>query len=151
VPIVVGGTSYWIEHLILPDRLVSKSPPASPPGSPLLSGASLPQPSPALATALASLPPELADLFHNLPEQAPSATADPDTALLLHQLLAALDPPVAQRWHWHDTRKVLRNLVIIRESGRTVSAVLAEQSASVPKPRFVAAARGRRLSAGARG
>ncbi|EIN07657.1 tRNA isopentenyltransferase [Punctularia strigosozonata HHB-11173 SS5] len=129
VPIVVGGTAYWIQHLLFPERLVSRSPRPDRPGPPT-------EPSPALAASLASLPPELRELFHDLPEQAPSAADDPDGALRLHRLLSALDPPVARRWHWRDARKVLRSLAIVKEGGRAVSEVLKEQSASVSRPRY---------------
>lgn len=76
-------------------------------------------------------------LWANLPSASPSATSDPDAAYTLHTLLAALDPPVASRWHWRDTRKVLRSLEIIRDSGRKVSEIIEEQSKDFPKPRFV--------------
>jgi len=39
-----------------------------------------------------------------------------------------LDPIVASRWHWRDTRKVLRSLRIITETGRLPSEIIAEQS-----------------------
>lgn len=89
-----------------------------------------------LAQSISQLPPELLSLFNTLPENAPSAAEDPDIALMLHALISALDPPIASRWHWRDTRKVLRSLEIIKKSGRTASEVLTEQSetkAAVPR------------------
>jgi tRNA dimethylallyltransferase len=74
-------------------------------------------------------------LFYALPEAAPLAADDPDAALALYNLLQALDPSVAARWHWRDTRKVLRNLEIMKESGKKVSEMIQEQSAIPLKPR----------------
>lgn len=74
------------------------------------------------------LSPEERDLFDKLPDPPPSASADPDGALAMHRLLQALDPAVASRWHWKDTRKVLRSLRIIAETGRLPSEIFAEQS-----------------------
>ncbi|KAI0822648.1 tRNA isopentenyltransferase [Trametes gibbosa] len=133
LPIVVGGTSYWIQHLIFPERMVSldkqgigsQTPPTSRP----------PQ-SESLTNALAALPPELLELFNNLPEQAPTADGDPSSAHKLHDLLLALDPLVAQRWHWRDARKVLTNLRILHDTGRLASEVIREQSKMTPRPRY---------------
>ena len=130
VPIVVGGTSYWIQHLIFPERMASldKSSEQAPttPVSP---------PSQAYADAFASLPPELLALFNNLPESAPNADADPHLTLNLHRLLTMFDPLVAQRWHWRDSRKVLTNLRIIQENRRLASEIIREQSQTTSKPR----------------
>ena len=76
-------------------------------------------------------------LYDALPEASPSAADDPAGALALFNLLQALDPAVAARWHWRDTRKVLRNLNIMKDSGRKVSEVLQEQSAVALSPRWV--------------
>ncbi|KAH9951975.1 tRNA isopentenyltransferase [Amylocystis lapponica] len=131
IPIVVGGTSYWIQHLIFPNRLASFD---QSPGKDR--SRSLPLVSEDLAKSLAKLPPELVDLFYSLPEHPPNATTQPGAAFSLHALLSALDPIVAQRWHWKDTRKVLRGLSIIRENGRLSSKVLNEQSEVTVQPRF---------------
>ena len=56
-------------------------------------------------------------------------------ALGLYNILQALDPPVAARWYWRDTRKVLRNLEIMEGSGRKVSEILQEQSTVALKVR----------------
>lgn len=112
IPIVVGGTSYWIQHLIFPDRLVGKDP----------------RPSHSSEHLLSKLSPEERDLFNKLPDPPPSASTDPNGALAMHRLLQALDPVVASRWHWRDTRKVLRSLRIIAETGRLPSEIIAEQS-----------------------
>ncbi|OBZ75695.1 tRNA dimethylallyltransferase, mitochondrial [Grifola frondosa] len=112
IPIVVGGTSYWIQHLVFSERMVS------------------------IGSICRVSSPELLDLFNALPEQPPSAETDGDLALSLHNLLSVLDPLVGQRWHWRDTRKVLRDLCIIRERRCRVSEVLSEQSQVDSKPRY---------------
>ncbi|OCB88085.1 tRNA isopentenyltransferase [Sanghuangporus baumii] len=117
IPIVVGGTSYWIHHLLFPSGLPAQAGPSKKLSSP---------PSPALLSALRNLPDNLFALYNNLPPSAPSAKVNPDESFALHSLLSQLDPPMASRWHWKDTRKVLRNLEIIRENGRSASEVLFE-------------------------
>ncbi|KAF9567645.1 tRNA isopentenyltransferase [Agrocybe pediades] len=132
LPIIVGGTAYWIQHLIFPNRLISKD--SSTPSE----SATPPEWSASLLSSIASLPPELLSLLENLPAEAPSAKTDPDGAFRLHTLLSILDPVMSQRWHWKDTRKVLRNLEIIKESKTRPSEILHQQSseASNAKPRF---------------
>lgn len=88
-----------------------------------------------LSSVLSEVTTDLRELFDALPEAPPSAADNPGAALALHNLLQALDPPVAARWHWRDTRKVLRNLEIMKESGRKVSEILQEQSAVTLSPR----------------
>ncbi|KAH7906484.1 tRNA isopentenyltransferase [Hygrophoropsis aurantiaca] len=127
IPIVVGGTSYWIQHLMFPNRLVTK---------PLQSSSSLFILSPELANVISLLSPPLLDLFNNLPDQQPSATTHPDEASTLHTLLNALDPEVASRWHWRDTRKVLRSLRIMKDTGRRPSEIISEQSQTTVVPRY---------------
>ncbi|KAJ2937062.1 hypothetical protein H1R20_g49, partial [Candolleomyces eurysporus] len=130
VPIVVGGTSYWIQHLIFPNRL------AKPNEAPSTSD-TLPW-DPQLQDAIQALPSDLRTLFENLPQEPPSAKADPDAAFKLHSLLLLLDPPVGQRWHWKDTRKVLHSLTIIRSARRRASDIIAQQagSSTASQPRF---------------
>jgi tRNA dimethylallyltransferase len=132
LPIIVGGTSYWIQHLIFPDRLVSKDIASTPPEPKEDKSCS-----PELAKSLVSLPAELLHIFKNLPGEPPSAKTNPDLAFKLHTLLSVLDPPISQRWHWKDTRKVLRSLQIIKDYGKRPSHIIHEQSlsASSHKPR----------------
>lgn len=127
IPIVVGGTSYWIQHLIFPDRLAYNGHVATFPASADLAND--------LAKSIASLPPDLLDVLNNLPEHPPLAAANPDAALALHKLLNILDPSVAARWHWRDTRKVLRSLCIFKETGRRPSEIIQDQSKNTSKPR----------------
>ncbi|CCM02911.1 uncharacterized protein FIBRA_05025 [Fibroporia radiculosa] len=132
VPIVVGGTSYWIQHLVFPNRLVSMGENTA--NGKHTRGATVPCGK--LTASLASLPRELADLFATLPEKAPSATMNPELALSLHSLLSALDPHIAERWHWKDTRKVLRNLIILKDTGRLPSEIFFDQSQLDVQPRY---------------
>ncbi len=133
VPIVVGGTSYWIQHLIFPDRMASLD--KSGDGASQATQCSPLSVSEAFAKALASLPPDLLALFNEIPDTAPSADTNPQLCLSLHRLLELLDPLVAQRWHWRDSRKVLTNLRVIQENRRLASEVIREQSRTVSKPR----------------
>lgn len=130
IPIVVGGTSYWIQHLLFPNRLASDNSTSS-------SHESASSISKDLADSIASLPPHLLALFNDLPRYPPSARTDPDGAFNLYTLLAILDPPIAQRWHWRDTRKILRSLCIAKESGRRSSEIMDDQSKDTTNlPRF---------------
>ena len=131
LPIIVGGTSYWIQHLIFPNRLIPKEAPLAP-------VAHANSWSPELQDSIASLPSDLLTLLTDLPLEAPSAKLDPDKAFSLHALLCALDPVIAKRWHWKDTRKVLRNLEILKESRKRPSDIIAEQSQDVSdsRPRY---------------
>ncbi|KAI0807077.1 tRNA isopentenyltransferase [Fomes fomentarius] len=134
VPIVVGGTSYWIQHLIFPDRMASLD--KSGGGVSQTTQCSPLSASEAFVKALASLPPDLLALFNEIPDTAPSADTNPQLCLSLHRLLELLDPLVAQRWHWRDSRKVLTNLRVIQENRRLASEVIHEQSQTVSKPRY---------------
>ncbi|RPD65827.1 tRNA isopentenyltransferase [Lentinus tigrinus ALCF2SS1-7] len=132
VPIVVGGTSYWIQHLIFPERMASLDKSSAEASSTPVS----PSPSEAYTNALASLPPELLALFNDLPGIAPIADTNPRLAMDLHRLLGMIDPLVAQRWHWRDSRRVLTNLRIIQENRRLASEIIREQSHTASKPRY---------------
>jgi tRNA dimethylallyltransferase len=89
-----------------------------------------------LAKSLALLPPPLLDVFNSLPERPPNAASDAEFAFSLHSLLSALDPVVAARWHWKDTRKVLANLKTISHFGRRASEIISEQSKVTVIPRL---------------
>jgi tRNA dimethylallyltransferase len=122
VPIIAGGTSYYIQHLIFPNRLASCPPTTSE------SSTSSTRFSPEILQILSKLPPALRELFNSLPEQPPSAATCPEEAFSLHSLLTWLDPAVAARWHWKDSRKVLRCLKILSDAGRRPSEIFSEQA-----------------------
>ncbi|KAL4065434.1 IPP transferase-domain-containing protein [Scleroderma yunnanense] len=132
IPIIVGGTSYWIQHLLFPNRLSSGDSINVRPGE----QRSIHPRSSILKSRISQLPPHLLELLNSLPEQPSSAVSHPDDALLLHQLLQTLDEPVAARWHWRDTRKVLRSLQIIKEHGRIPSEIISEQATTAHLPRY---------------
>jgi len=92
-----------------------------------------------LQQSISKLPPELLDLLRDLPQEPPSAKLDPDGAFQMHTLLSLLDPVIARRWHWKDTRKVLRSLEIIHETRKRASDIVYDQSQddSNSTPRFV--------------
>lgn len=46
----------------------------------------------------------------------------------VYQLLKAIDPVIAQRWHWRDIRKVSRSLQVFMQTGRMHSAIMEEQA-----------------------
>lgn len=97
------------------------------------------QPTPlseSVKTSLSLLTPELRDLFYTLPLNQPVPAPEPEEAFTRHRLLTALDPTVAARWHWKDTRKVLRSLQIIHETGKTAGELCIEQSQNVVTPRY---------------
>ncbi|KAJ3536042.1 hypothetical protein NM688_g6889 [Phlebia brevispora] len=143
IPIVVGGTSYWIQHLVFPERLLATFDDSNEDSDQEQeqtlpsADANIPhEQSQSLLHSISALPPELLDVFNHLPDTCPSAAADPELCLSLHKLLQALDPIVAQRWHWRDTRKVLRSLSIIQQTGRLSSEIIDEQSRNIPQPRY---------------
>ncbi|KAJ4488303.1 tRNA isopentenyltransferase [Lentinula aciculospora] len=135
IPIIVGGTSYWIQHLLFPNRL-AKDINTLDDGDRPLSRIFETSEEQELASSIKSLPPGLLNLFNRLPDPAPSANSDPEEAFQLYNLLKALDESVAARWHWKDTRKVLRSIRIIQETGRKPSELIHEQSQDILQPRF---------------
>ncbi|THV08068.1 tRNA isopentenyltransferase [Dendrothele bispora CBS 962.96] len=130
IPIVVGGTSYWIQHLLFPNRLVQDLP------TEVRNTQTCEKMSDELVQSISTLPADLLALFNALPDVPPSADTDPEAASALYRLLRALDSSVAQRWHWKDTRKVMRSLRIIQESGRKPSEIIDEQSQEALTPRY---------------
>lgn len=112
-----------MQHLIFPDRLSG-----TPEDAPIQSEG--------IINVLTSLPPHLLDLFNCLPQQPPDAAVDPDAAVALHLLLQNLDPAMAARWHWRDTRKVFRSLSIVKSTGRRPSDIVSEQSENLSRPRW---------------
>src|SRR6266852_2763528 len=91
-----------------------------------------------LAKSLSSLTPQLLSLYNSLPSHVEPASIDPQGALQLHALLSVLDPAVAARWHWKDTRKVLRSIRIMQDTGRKPSNIISQQSQRNIQPRYIA-------------
>jgi tRNA dimethylallyltransferase len=91
--------------------------------------------SPQLSEDIALLPAPLLHLWESLADISTAQSFDPDLAFSLHSLLSRLDPPIAQRWHWKDTRKVLRSLEIIQENGCRASDLVSRQAEHRSDPR----------------
>ena len=129
IPILVGGTSYWMHHLIFPNR---------PKPDPTTNATSLSssQLSPEILQLLAGLPPTQRQLFDSLPQQPPSAAMCSEEAISLHSLLTSLDPIAAATWHWTNTRSVLQALKFISFTGREPSKIFSAQNNIDLAPRF---------------
>lgn len=123
----MGGTSYWIQHLVFPGRLVSEREPLSSSPKHSCTIDVLQQQSDSMSRSVSCLEKDTLELFTNLPEH-PPASKESEAAWKLYALLLELDPITSSRWHWRDTRKILRSLQIIKETGRRASDVMAEQT-----------------------
>ncbi|WVR06929.1 hypothetical protein IAU60_003965 [Kwoniella sp. DSM 27419] len=137
LPIVCGGTHYFIQHYLFPppemslQRKSSHDNPKAGQDSTRMSWTP-PGPRPPIPGALSSESVRLLDTFWTAEPDWPDSIATSDTEqpragpsntrsarltitedgqlLALHQLLAAIDPKEAGRWHWRDGRKVRRSL-----------------------------------------
>ncbi|KAK8864512.1 hypothetical protein IAR55_001762 [Kwoniella newhampshirensis] len=148
LPIICGGTHYFIQHYLFPPPELNFDRPSS-----LDTTSTIPE-SPSLRwTPPCTLPPLPADLSPDLlpllqtfwtphpiwpsdnstsgrtgeEEPGPSTsrisrptTRDDGHLLALHKLLSAVDEKEAGRWHWRDGRKVRRGLERWWESGGAV-------------------------------
>lgn len=117
-----------MQHLIFPERLAVQS--SQTPRS---------VPSPALQKGLAALNDKQLQLYRSVGRaedgDSNSFASDDTAALELFRLLSVLDSNVAERWHWKDTRKVLRNVEIIAQHNCLVSEVIADQDVRPVYPR----------------
>lgn len=143
LPIVVGGTMYYVQHLVFPGRLVSANEEST-------AGKDLHRehrrtPSNFVESKMSGMPKEIIDLVQSLPELPPISTSStfppgfPTNRLhidfrsvdtfcsALHQALQRIDPAMAAKLHWLDVRKVRRSIEIALQSGRTQSEILEEQ------------------------
>ena len=145
IPIVVGGTMYFIQHLLFPGYLVSAGVDE---GSKInASTKTLEQMSSTIRERARQLPPELLELLFllqglpsistsaSLPSGFPIARLPEDyrssenLSAGLFQILRVLDPPMAEKWHWRDIRKVRRSVEIVLQTGRPYSDIVADQHA----------------------
>lgn len=133
VPIVCGGTTYYLQHLLFPGRLITTTTTTTPEG----------RSTEAKEADLSSDPrfQQLSEDQKHLLGQvstgntakvdlASKAAADPTLAMQLWKLLQALDPTMASRWHYKDSRKVANSLRVYKETGRPHSVWIAEQDSS---------------------
>ncbi|KAF8321715.1 tRNA isopentenyltransferase [Clavulina sp. PMI_390] len=131
LPIVAGGTLYWVQHLIFPERLTTA------PTSTIeeVSRSQTPA-SGILRSRLETLAPPLRALYEDLPSREAVATLSEEQAWSLHGVLQHLDPEMASRWHWRDSRKVLRSLEILQETGNLASESVRSQDHKASLPRM---------------
>ncbi|PVF94839.1 tRNA isopentenyltransferase [Serendipita vermifera] len=120
VPVIVGGTSYWLQNLLFPNRIITDNTSSS-------SVITRSEPIPSFQRDIDALDAEQRALFNDLPDRPPTASDNAEETLNLWRLLDALDPDMAARWHWKDSRKVLRNLEIMAEKGRRASEIIKDQ------------------------
>lgn len=131
LPIICGGTHYFIQHFLFPPRELSFDRPreqqAARTANPLATRWTPPGPCPPTP---ADMSPELRKLLEtfwtpeasfpearqnaDMPKAAtqssrPTVTSDHEL-LSLWQLLDSIDPDEASRWHWRDGRKVRRSI-----------------------------------------
>ena len=126
LPIVCGGTTYYLQHLLFPGRLITttSSPSDGASGSVDLSGDPRWQ----------QLGAEERELLSHVSagnsakiDLAAQAASDAGLAMRLWKLLQSVDPAMAARWHYRDTRKVANSLRVYKETGRPHSLWIAEQ------------------------
>ena len=149
LPVVVGGTAYYVQSLLFPELLVSDRlrDTAQAAGASVVDLSRIEADS-VLGRRLAQLDGTdraLLELLPSLPnissvagfapgfpiERLPSlALHDIEHfAMSLYTMLQTLDPDTASRWHWRDIRKVRRCLEICVAEGRPASEVWAAQKA----------------------
>ncbi|KAG8833771.1 hypothetical protein FRC17_010144 [Serendipita sp. 399] len=128
LPIIVGGTSYWLQNLLFSNRIVADTSTTT--------DSQHPSPDRQLQAALNELTSDQLNLYRNLPERPPTASTEPEDTYELWKLLEALDPEMAQRWHWKDSRKVLRNLEIMVEHGKLASEIIKQQDKNLLESRY---------------
>lgn len=119
VPIIVGGTSYYTQHLLFPGNVVAQR------SQTRRSETKQPQSS-ALSSALASLDATLTETW-KIVQDTPPAVLPPVESTRLWSLLDALDPTMASRWHPLDGRKIANSLRVIVDTGRPCSEWIQEE------------------------
>ena len=129
LPVVAGGTHYYIHHLLFQNKLIKSDQVADKAQSIEL------HPHPDLYALIEGLADSDKDLILHLPLLKESQYTDLDKNNVplyshLHRILSLIDPVTASRWHIRDTRKVKRSLEIIWEKGRRRSDIEADQKAS---------------------
>lgn len=98
LPIVVGGTSYYLDGLLFDDKLVEEADERSPEG--------------------------WVSSREELLAKHPILAGPPDAIL---KKLREVDPVMADRWHPNDSRKIRTSLEIYFATGRRASDIYAEQ------------------------
>ncbi|WRT66499.1 uncharacterized protein IL334_003458 [Kwoniella shivajii] len=151
LPIICGGTHYFVQHFLFPPPELSFTRSASPSKGKAPLRWTPPRSRPPVPDTMDLELITLLDTFWTSDPQWPtSSSADkvnsssagpshPSSSrptisedsqlLLLHQLLCIVDPKEGRRWHWRDGRKVRRGIERWWERGGTVSPEVMEDVA----------------------
>lgn len=157
MPIICGGTHYFIQHFLFPPpelSFVRDGEIKSQAKDPMSVRWTPPGPRPPIPENLSPALLALLDTFwlteptwpstsgSSVTERnpGPSKSSRPTTRedehlLALHRLLETIDPKESQRWHWRDGRKVRRSLERWWERGGTVDSVPSSNGLKEPKGR----------------
>lgn len=131
VPIVCGGTTYYLQHLLFPGRLITS-------GAPSEGGEKVDLESDPVYKQLSEEEKELLNQVSTSSsgkvDLATRAAADGELSMRLWKLLEKVDPVMASRWHYRDSRKVANSLRVYRETGQPHSQLIAQQDASHAGP-----------------
>ena len=136
MPIVAGGTTYYLQHLLLPGRLVS---------APKKNNEQLPEQQQEREKELHMDAKEVEEIAQRASREkldddqldlllrlinAPYGSTDVLQGcepLEVWRLLDLLDETMANRWHYRDFRKVLRSIRVLFETGKRHSEIIQEQ------------------------
>lgn len=128
LPLIVGGTTYYVQHLLFPGKVVTARL-AEGRGGDVEHGDANVIISPAneeLMQRIKTLPPQEAATWEAV--IATSRNTLPGVPPLhLWQLLDKLDPDMAKRWHPQDSRKISNSLRVVADTGRPHSDWIREQ------------------------
>jgi leukotriene-A4 hydrolase len=128
MPIIVGGTTYYIQHLLLPGRLISTR---AEEDDEEAQGHNLSrQEVEAIANKASSAPLNTGqlDLLHQILDLSHSSKDVQAESIEVWKLLQSLDEEMASRWHFKDTRKIIRSIKVLFETGRRHSELINEQN-----------------------
>jgi tRNA A37 N6-isopentenylltransferase MiaA len=130
LPLVVGGTTYYVQHLLFPGKVVTAR---------LAEGRGGDTEPREANVATSPANEELMQRIKKLPQQEAATweavvstsrnTLPGVPPLHLWQLLDKLDPDMAKRWHPQDSRKISNSLRVIADTGRPHSDWVREQEA----------------------
>jgi tRNA A37 N6-isopentenylltransferase MiaA len=133
LPVIVGGTTYYLQHLVLPGRLVSVPSSGDEKYDDDRPVTAQEQKTPSdvakIAQEACSVPleAEQLSLLLRIAALSHSATLDDVDPMMIWKLLYHLDEPMARRWHFRDTRKIVRSIKVLIETGKRHSDLIEEQ------------------------
>lgn len=129
VPLLVGGTTYYVQHLLFPGKVVEERATRLEPSSKAAPAEDRTSPStmtPELQTAVRGLSLEDQETWQ-LVLATPPKTLPAIAPTRLWSLLEKLDAPMAARWHPQDGRKIFNSLRVIADTGKRHSDFVREQ------------------------